>query len=701
MNVKSIATALKFSVVASLLFSVLFADKIWPTSLEFWGTIIRKTAAIFHEPATQCSAVACLVFCFIIFLFLEQRAGFFPSMATAVSRLNVPRMTGKPRWICALCRNVFLNPNLWLAALVALVFLLYAYEYQTASSSMRVSVLLAGIVFGKAISAWIHGQNNHAEQHTLWLAGLLIFFLACTALWQPKPVIAYQYHGVIRWSGVWNNPNLYGLLVGTGVVLVLGIGIREWQMANGRRRKALCLIFCLIAAMLTGYGLFKSYSRGAWLGTLLGLFHLVVQAVKSSRFSVYFSRNRFLLGILIASLTTLIFWHFRFSESLLSQRTFSVANVNDFSWRNRVAAWKGSIHMMVDRPLVGVGWTSATSLYQNHYLAPQFNDPGAIQTNDFFMLGISAGIPVLFCLAAYLALSFRRRPAGLSPPFSIFTVCRSGSIVLLVGFWFDGGLFKLPVATVFWMLMELSRIELFAPLHLSLNKEVAGCDASSSLTVVLKQTTWENLLRWLAGLLAVLAVVQTAVYLGTPFLSVGDETLAVARKYLIQRKETEDFEFLSTNAVWRGQKLKVLLEHVQLAHYNRQLINWKLDEKMYQDFVLSPVITGDANEQLGWRRPLWEEFYPRIRHESSPKDAAKIVLKHLHERVKIAALSKPSHDVPEIWLKQITDESGFEIIYVAALRSVGVPARLDSNGRAEFWNGNQWQTAPAPSVINW
>ncbi|HAO79147.1 MAG TPA: hypothetical protein DCQ92_09260 [Verrucomicrobia subdivision 3 bacterium] len=205
-------------------------------------------------------------------------------------------------------------------------------------------------------------------------------------------------------------------------------------------------------------------------------------------------------------------------------------------------------------------------------------------------------------------------------------------------------------------------------------------------------------MHWLAGILAVLAAAQTTVYLGTPFLPVGDGTLAIARHCLIQRNESGDFEFLSANAVWRGKQLKVLLEHVRLANYNRQLINWKLDDKMYQDFVLSPVIAGDTNEQLDWRRPLREEFYLRTRHESSPEDAAKIVMKHLRERVTIATLPNPPQDVPGIWLKQITDATGFEIIYVAALRSVGVPARLDSNNHAEFWDGNKWQTAPAPSV---
>jgi hypothetical protein len=37
------------------------------------------------------------------------------------------------------------------------------------------------------------------------------------------------------------------------------------------------------------------------------------------------------------------------------------------------------------------------------------------------------------------------------------SVCRAGAVVLLVGFWFDGGLFKLATAAPFWILLELGR----------------------------------------------------------------------------------------------------------------------------------------------------------------------------------------------------------------------------------------------------
>ncbi len=211
----------------------------------------------------------------------------------------------------------------------------------------------------------------------------------------------------------------------------------------------------------------------------------------------------------------------------------------------------------------------------------------------------------------------------------------------------------------------------------------------------------EIALRWLAAILATWALVETSLHLLPPHFPVSENTLALARKFSVQPKERADFEMLARRPIWQDQKLKTLLDHVELAVYNRELINWKLDQTNYEDYVLSPVITGKPGEQLDWRRPLWEEFYPRIRHENSPADAAQIVVRHLRERVTVVAGPKLPHEVPDIRLRQLTDQTGFEIIYVAALRSVGVAARLDAQGQAELFADGKWQAAPGPAVMTW
>ena len=212
---------------------------------------------------------------------------------------------------------------------------------------------------------------------------------------------------------------------------------------------------------------------------------------------------------------------------------------------------------------------------------------------------------------------------------------------------------------------------------------------------------WGTGLRWLAVILATAALAQTAPHLVPPHLAVGERTLAIARKHLVGPKERSDFDFLAANPVWRGKPLKTLLEHVELAHYNRELINWKLDEQVYREFVLSAQIDPAADGGLNWRRALWENFYPRIRREQEPGAAAEIVVRFLRERVTVAQGSGLPSAVAESWQRQITSERGFEAVYVAALRSVGVPSRLGSQGRAELWTGAVWQAAPRPLVEGW
>jgi dienelactone hydrolase len=207
-------------------------------------------------------------------------------------------------------------------------------------------------------------------------------------------------------------------------------------------------------------------------------------------------------------------------------------------------------------------------------------------------------------------------------------------------------------------------------------------------------------LRVLAVVTTMWAVAETSLHLVTPHFSINAMALSIARRFLVQPEESADFEYLAKQPIWQGNKLKTLLDHAELSAYNRELINWHLEDKVYRDFVLFPVITGDSSEQFNWRRQLWEEFYPRIRHESTLEDAARIVVRHLRERVTIASFPNLPCNVPNIWLRQITDEAGFDIIYVASLRSVGVPARLGSNDQAEFWDGTKWQFAPEPDQLH-
>ena len=192
-----------------------------------------------------------------------------------------------------------------------------------------------------------------------------------------------------------------------------------------------------------------------------------------------------------------------------------------------------------------------------------------------------------------------------------------------------------------------------------------------------------------------LAVGQTGLHLGLPQFDVSPRTVAIARSWLVPAREKVDFEFLAAKGIWSVRPLKVLLQHTHLANYNRELVNWKLEESIYQSFVLAPEIDPAFDGTMNWRRSLWEYFYPRIRKETSLTAAAETVGRHLRERVKIVPAEGSPGTIAEMWQQERADDRGFEALCVAALRSAGIPARLSASGQAEFWSGEEWRSISA------
>jgi len=282
--------------------------------------------------------------------------------------------------------------------------------------------------------------------------------------------------------------------------------------------------------------------------------------------------------------------------------------------------------------------------------------------------------------------------------------CRAGAIVLLVGFFFDGGLFKLATCSVFWILLELGRVDIYrrgaesAPESNRLVGSLAPPDKIASNVPVAprKLAGWEVWLRRTAWVWVIAACAESAILLATPFFGVNNTTLAISRHYLVPPSAAADLNLLATNVDWSSRKLRPLLQHAGLANYNRQLINWKFDDQIYRDYVLNPLIDPQRDGQLGWRRKLWEYFYLPIRKENDPLSAAQIVLKFLHQRLTL--VEKGPVTIEDMWQEKKADPRGFEALTVAAFRSVGIPARLNGNGQAELFADGKWQDAPGPNM---
>ncbi len=251
------------------------------------------------------------------------------------------------------------------------------------------------------------------------------------------------------------------------------------------------------------------------------------------------------------------------------------------------------------------------------------------------------------------------------------------------------------------MLVEQPRNKATKPFPLNLVSSLLGCLNPFRAAGCAPSTAGRMpaaTLRWLAGLLAIWALVETAIHWGTPRLSVNDTTLAIARRFLVQPKQPADFEYLAAQPIWQKEKLKTLLQHVELANYNRELVNWKLEDQIYRKFVLSLAIDPQHDSDMTWRPALWENFYPRIRRENDPLSAAEIVVRFLRERVTVSKQIPGRRGLSAIWQQGITDSAGFERIYVAALRAAGIPAKINAAHLTQIFVNGQWLAAPRPAA---
>jgi hypothetical protein len=489
--------ALKIAVTALALFLCLFADSHVFETTGAIGSILSAFAATFRDSEMQWMVFLCVAVNLLTFLLLQYR------------------VSGSNFWRTA-------NPSLWLAGLLFLGALVYAFNYPAAAQSTQSLMLLAGAALGSGAAVWacFEARSQKPEVRNGFLVlviSILVILLTVASLWHPNLGSPFEYRGHARWSGPWDNPNIYGLLIGTGIVLAIGSAVLNFEFLvfsksntgswKGYRKwwKVIFVVLCLFAATLMGRGLLHSYSRGAWLATLCGLAYLFWSSVQcppvfaalrrgkksevQSRWIYWLKKNWLPFSVILASAFALSFWQFRHTEWHPARRVFSSANMNDFSWRNRIAAWKGTLQIMAEHPWLGAGWHQPESLYENYYLPPKVNESAAVQLNDYLTLGATIGIPALLCFVTYIWLSLNQKSGvgiqmpevgggqgasptldfGLPPSLRFVaaswasdwsrTVCRAGTVVLIIGFWFDGGLFNLSTASMFWILLELGASE--------------------------------------------------------------------------------------------------------------------------------------------------------------------------------------------------------------------------------------------------
>jgi prepilin-type N-terminal cleavage/methylation domain-containing protein len=448
------------------------------------------------------SLLAVAAICLFVFA-LHQQSNVFRDYETAILSLQWMLLDCLTIWCGTFLFLTFKLDDLPIIGLLLIATAAYCITIAEFRSAAGAVTLLAGITLGKFAFVLLRrdeggGNIAHVTRHSSLVTVLvgLVVLLAFGSLLHLD-VSDSVYNGP-RWMGLWDNPNDYGMLMGAGVVLAAGLLAAQSQKSEVRsqnqasrgkillrslrfftavksaiRNPRSSILF--IAVGMMWMGLMFSYSRGAWVGTAVGLLYLAKVYRK-------FKWRWILPPVLIALTVICFFWN---NTSDTAPWYLKRLDLSRGSVQHRVAAWKAGFEMMRDHPF-GVGWNKTVDTYEKNYSPPE-DGAGAITTNDYLMLGTQLGIPGLVCFVAYVALCFRNpRSKGHSPQLTVGSpqsatemenanrqdacatldsglgtldstkaACRAGALVFLVAFWFDGGLFKLATAAVFWILLEL------------------------------------------------------------------------------------------------------------------------------------------------------------------------------------------------------------------------------------------------------
>lgn len=432
------------------------------------GRVASEVRGFCTAPDSQWMLAACCAFYFCGLLWWQHRL-----LAGAAFRLRAEARDAAID--SALLLVTFICSSLW-----------YVAGYPGSIAHGDCVVLLFGMTIGQAIRAFgSHRPGNGTIVMSTLMPALLVI-LAVAALVRPNMGVAFYYRERLRWTGPWDNPNTFGVLMGAGLVLALGLlwkrrlmrrgfcsvedamtqpppgGLRDWRAWA-----------CLMAAGACLIGLVMSFSRGAWVAAGCALIYLAGTGVRAAAASnpadgcraIIVGRLVPWLGpfcVVLVSIGVLAFWNFRSTEEPLVRRVFSVGNLNDFSWRNRVNSTIGALQIMGDHPLAGLGWNQPEGTYNELYRPFRLTEGMAIVLNDYFVIGMTLGIPAMLCLLAYIWRRFRSghrafmdRSGRISTHDWDMLTCRAAFLVLLIGFIPERGLFYLAAGVPFWILLEL------------------------------------------------------------------------------------------------------------------------------------------------------------------------------------------------------------------------------------------------------
>jgi hypothetical protein len=285
--------------------------------------------------------------------------------------------------------------------------------------STEVLAICSGAAFGRLFRRVLEGVclSKRLSNSILAVPSIMVVLLAVGAPHVGEPSM-FHYMGEYRSSGMYSDPNLFGIIMAVGVGLSLGCFwlMLERQELIGDKYQILWSTYRLSWIIIGVFSLYflrnvlASYSRTGWL--CLAVIVLVLICYMSRRKTSGASSSRLnhialaALGgcIIVGVALTMFAFLYPTTKASHIQRLRSMTDAVDMSWVNRIAAWDGQVKMIVDQPLFGRGWTAGRQIFARYYKPDFLREDGAYETNGYLKLTVACGLPVFVSLAVSVGL---------------------------------------------------------------------------------------------------------------------------------------------------------------------------------------------------------------------------------------------------------------------------------------------------------
>ena len=234
------------------------------------------------------------------------------------------------------------------------------------------------------------------------------------------------------------NPNV----LSEYLLLVIPLAAAWMFAAEGFIRKAFYFIVCAVMCLCMVY----TFSRGGWLGLLFAVFIFLILVDR-----------RFIFLIIAGAVALLLF-----SPDIIVQRFTSIGNVTDTSTSYRVSIWMGTLKMLKDYWLTGIG--PGTAAFNMVYPAYSYNTVSAPHAHNLYLqIVCDAGIAGIIVFAILIIVFIRMNCHGISVTKNrkaklMQIASLSGAGGFLVQSMTDYSFYNYRVMFLFWAYLAISAL---------------------------------------------------------------------------------------------------------------------------------------------------------------------------------------------------------------------------------------------------